>query len=150
MISPQRPYSPYDWPFVPLELSRRTYQIPPRQLFPAMDLEGEIPTSPRGPLQVSTTHTPHVNEYFEYEFPLEGFPFMGRVPSQMAPENSGLMVPHGYTTLAQLVLGNTSASSLYQNPIWSSNAMPTFGLFVPNVTSQIPVQTAVTSVPFNQ
>lgn len=34
VISPQKPYSPYDNPSVPLELSPRPYQIPPRQLFP--------------------------------------------------------------------------------------------------------------------
>ena len=47
--------------------------------------------------------------------------------------------------MAQLVSGTPNASSLYQNPIWSSNAMPTFGLFIPNVTSHIPVQIVVIS-----
>lgn len=103
VISPQHPYSPYDQPSVPLELSPHTSQILPCQLFPPMDSEGEIPTSPPGHPKVSTTHTPHVDEEKEYDFPLEGFPFMGRVPSHTLPETSGPMFPPGYTTLAQLV-----------------------------------------------
>jgi len=74
------------------------------------------------------------------------FPYVGRVQSQPPPENSGPMIPHGYMTLAQLVSGTPSASSLYQNPIWSSNAMPTSGPFIPNVISHIHVQTAFTLV----
>lgn len=146
VISPQCPYNPYDQPSVPLELYDCTSQIPPHQLFPHMDSEGEIPTSPQGHSKVYVTHT-HVDDEKGHEFPLEGFLFIGRVPSHMFPETSGLMFPRGYTTLAQLVSETPSASSLHKNPIWSSNAMPTTGLFIPNVTSQIYVQTSVTPVP---
>lgn len=83
-----------------------------------MDSEGEIPTSARGHLKVSTTHTPHVDEEKEYDFPPEGFPFTGRVPSQTLLETSGPMLQHGYTTLDQFISRTPSASSLYQNPIW--------------------------------
>ena len=145
VISPQHPYSPYDRG-VPLELSPHTSQIPPCQVFPLMDSEGEIPTSPRGPPDVSTRHTPNVDNESEYDFPPEGFPYVGRVPSQPPAYNSGPMLPHGYTTLAQLVSINPSASSLYQNPILSSNAMPISGSFIPNVTSQIPMQIVFASV----
>ena len=108
-----------------------------------MALEGEILTSPQGPPEVSITETPSVDNESEYDFPLEDFPYVGRVPSQLHPKNSGPMLPHGYTTLDQLVSGTPSASSLYQNPIWSSNAIPTSGPFIPNVTSHIPVKTTI-------
>lgn len=146
VISPQHPYSPNDQPSVPLELSPHPYRIPPRQLFPPMASEGEIPASPQGPPEVSSTHTPSVDNDSKYDFPPKDFPYVGRVPSQPPPENSGPMLPHGYTTLAQLVLGNPSDSSLYKNPIWSSNSMATFGRFILNMTSHIHVQTIVTSV----
>lgn len=70
---------------------------------------------------------------------------MGRVSSQTLAKKSGPMLPHSYTTLAQLVSGTPSASSLYENPIWSSNSMPTSSLFIPNMTSKI--QIVITSVP---
>lgn len=105
-----------------------------------------IPTSPLGPMEISTTHTPHVDNDIEYDFPLEGFPYEGRFPSQMPPVYSGPLLPHDYTTLAQLVSETPSASSFYQNPIWSSNAMPTSSSFIPNMTSHFPVQTVITSV----
>jgi hypothetical protein len=85
VISPQHPYSPYDQPGIPLELSPRTSQIPPHQLFPPMDSEGEIPTSSLSHSEVSATHTPHVDDEQGYEFPPEGFPFTGRVPSHTLP-----------------------------------------------------------------
>jgi len=66
-----------------------------------MDSAGEIPTSSLGHLEVFATHIPHVDDEQGYEFPPEGFPFMGRVPSLILPETSGPMFPHGYTTLAQ-------------------------------------------------
>ena len=106
-----------------------------------MDSKGEIPVSSPGHSKVSTTHTPHIDDEQGYGFPPEGFPYTGRVSSLTYPETSGPMLPHGYTTLAQLVLSTPSASSLYQNPTWSSNAMPTLGLFIPNMTSQPTVQT---------
>lgn len=56
-------------------------------------------------------------------------------------------MPHGYTSLAQLVSDTPSAFSLYHNSIWSSGAMHTSGPFVQNLTSQPIVDTAVTSVP---
>ena len=62
VISPQRPYSPYDQPGAPLELSPHTYQIPSCQLSSPMDSEGAIPTSPQDPLEFSAIHTPHVDE----------------------------------------------------------------------------------------
>ena len=68
MISPQRPYSPYDRPGVALELSPSTSQIPPRKLFPPMDLEGKISTSSSGHSEVSATQTPHVDDEQGYEF----------------------------------------------------------------------------------
>ena len=128
MISPQHPYNPYDQPGIPLELSPRISRIPHHQLFPSMESEGEV----------SATHTPHVDDEQGDELPPEGFPFTGIVPSLTLPETSGPMFPISYTTLA---------SYLYQNPIWSSNSMPTSGPFIPNVTSRTSVQTVVMSVP---
>lgn len=71
---------------------------------------------------------------------------MGSVAPPPPVENSGPIFPPGYTSLAQLVSGTPSVSSLYHNPIWSSGAMPTSSPFVSNATSQIPVPTAVLSV----
>jgi len=111
-----------------------------------MASKGEIQTYPRGHTKVSSNHIPNVDNKFKYDFPLEGFPYVGRVPSQLPLEKNGPMLPHGYTTLAKLVLGTPNASYLYQNPIQSSNAMPTSGPCIPSMTSQIPVKTIVTSV----
>lgn len=86
-------------------------------------------------IQKFPLHTPHVDDEQEYDFPPEGFPYTVGVPSLTFPETSGPMFPHGYTTLAQLVSGTPSASSLYQNPIWYSNYMPTSGPFILNMTS---------------
>lgn len=147
MISPQRPYSPYDRLGIPLEFSPRTSQIPRHHLFSSMELEGEIPTSSLGHSEVSATHTPHVDDEQGYEFPPKGFPFTGRVPSHTLPKTSGPILPPSYITLTQLILGTPSASSLYQNPILPSNAMPTSSLFIPNATYQTSVQTVVTPVP---
>lgn len=77
-----------------------------------MASEGEFPTSPQGPLEVSSTHTPNVDNDSKYEFPPEGFPYVGSVPSQPLLENSGPMLPLCYMTLDQLVLGTLGASSL--------------------------------------
>lgn len=52
VISPQQPYSPYDNPGVPLELSPQPYWIPPCQMFPPMASKGEFPTSSQGPQEV--------------------------------------------------------------------------------------------------
>lgn len=147
VISPQKPYSPYDNPSVPLKLSPQPYQILPRQLFPPMALEGEFPSSSQGPPKVSSTHTPSVNNDFEYDFPPEGYPYVGSVAPPPPPESSGPIFPPGYTSLAQMVSGTSSVSSLYQNSIWSSSTMPTSGLFISNVASQIPIPTTVLSLP---
>jgi len=61
-----------------------------------MESESETPISSPGHSEVSTTHTPHVDD----EFPLEGFPYTGRVMSLSYPETSGPMLPHGYINLA--------------------------------------------------
>ena len=111
-----------------------------------MELEGEIPTYSPGHPKVSATHTPHVDDE-GYEFPLEGFLFVGRIPYLTLPETSGPMFSPGYTTLAYLVSSTPSASYLYQKPIWSSNSMPTSGLFILNVTSQTSLQNFVMLVP---
>jgi len=44
--------------------------------------------------------------------------------------------PPNYVSLAKLVLGTPSASSLYHNHVWASHAMPTTGLLIVNSTSQ--------------
>ena len=111
-----------------------------------MDSEGKIPISSLGYSKVFTTHTPHVDDEEGYEFPPEGFPFTGRVPSLTLPETSGPMLSPGYTTLARLVSGTPSASPWHQNPIWSSNSMPNFGWFISNKTYQISAQTPFTLV----
>lgn len=110
MVSSQHPYIPYDKMGILLKLSPHLSQIPPCRLFIDMASESEIPTSPRGPPEVSATHTASVDNEYEYDFPLEGFPYVGRVPSLPPTKNSGSMLPHGYTTLAQLVSGTPSAS----------------------------------------
>jgi len=112
-----------------------------------MASEGEFPTSSQGPPKVSTTHTPSVDNDSEYDFPPEGYPFVGSVLPPPPPEISGPIFPPGYTSLAQLVSCTPSVSSLYHNPILSSGTRPTLGLFVSNVASQIPVPTKVLLVP---
>jgi len=119
-----------------LELSPHTSRVPHHELFPSIELEGEIPTSYPCHSEVSATHNPHVDDEKGYEFPIEGFPYIGRVSSLTFPETSRPMLPHGYTTLAQLISGTPSASSLYRNSIWYSNSMPKSGLFILNKTSQ--------------
>ena len=66
-----------------------------------MESEGEIPVSSPSHSEVSATHNPHVDDEKGYEFPLEVFPYTGRVLSLTYPETSGPMLPHFYTTLAQ-------------------------------------------------
>lgn len=112
-----------------------------------MTLVGKFPTSPQGPPKVSSTHTPSVDNYLEYEFPPEVFPYVGSVAPPPPLQSSEPLSPASYTSLAQLVSGTPSVSSLYHNPIWSSSAMPTSGPFVSNVATQIPISTTVVSVP---
>lgn len=83
VISPQHPYSPYDQPSVPLELSPRS-SLAHRWLF-SMESKGEIPISSLSQSEVSATHTPQVGNEQPYELPLEGFPFTGRVSSLSYP-----------------------------------------------------------------
>jgi len=82
-----------------------------------MESEGEIPVSSPSHLEVSTPCT--VKEQ-EYHFPLEGVPYMGSIPTSVHLE-----LPRNYMTLAQLVSGMPTTSSLYHNPIWASDVMPT-------------------------
>jgi len=79
--------------------------------------KGEVPVSSLIQSEVSATHTPHVGDDQGYKFPLEGFPFIIRDSSLSYPDFSDPILPHGYTSLDQLVLGTSSALSLYQNPI---------------------------------
>lgn len=134
MVSPKHPYSLYDQSGVPLELSPCSSSAH-RRLF-SMESEGEIPVSSPIQLEVSGTHTPQVGDEKPYEFPPEGFPYTGAISSSIYPEFSDPLLSHGYTFLAQLVLGAPSALSLYQNPIWSSGTMPTSCLFIQNMTSR--------------
>ena len=97
--------------------------------------------------EVSATHTLHVVHKQGYSFPLECFPYIGRILTSIYPWYSKPLLPHGHTSLAQLVSSSPSASSLYHNPIWSSGAMPTSGSYVQNPTSQPIVHTTVTSIP---
>jgi len=145
-ISPQRTYSSFDNPNVPLESSPSTLWISPKP-FPLMASEGEIPTSPQdSPHEVSATHTPGIGDEFEYKLPPEGFLYMGSMPPPPPPESGEPLFPLGYTSFVQLVSSTPSVSSLYHNPIWLLGAMPTSGPFVSSVASQIPIQTAVSSV----
>lgn len=130
-ISPQGPYSPYNQPGVPLELSSHTSLAIHHRLFPNMELKFDaLVTS----LEESEFSTPHTVEEKALHFPPEGFPNSGGIHASLPPN---------YVSLAQLVLGTPSASSLYHNPVWVSSAMHTSGLFVVNMTSQ----QAVTSIP---
>lgn len=117
LISPNCSYSLYDRPIIPLELSPQTSLVPHHQLFPSMDSRGKIPVSSLGHSEVSTTHTPHVDDEQGYEFPLESFPFTRKVSSLPYPELSEPILPHGYTSLSQLISSTLSPSSLYQNSI---------------------------------
>ena len=127
---------------MPLELSPPSSQIPPHQLFPPMASEGEFPTSPQGPLEVSSTQIPRVGNDSKYNFP-----YVGSIPPPPLPQSSEPLFPPSYASLAQLVLGTPSAPSVYHSHIWSSGTMPTSSSFVSSVTSQIPVPTVVSSVP---
>lgn len=82
-----------------------------------MESEGEIQVSSPSHSEISTTHTPNVDDEKVYEFPPEGSPYTGRVLSLSYAETRGPMLPRRYVTLSQLVLSTPSASSLYQNPI---------------------------------
>lgn len=104
-----------------------------------MELEGEFPVSSLGHSEVST---PHIVEEEEYQFPPEGFPYTGSIPISVYQK-----LPPNYVTLAQLVSGTLSASSLYHNSFWASGAMPTMGPFIPNPTPQGMLISTVTSVP---
>jgi len=75
--------------------------------------------------------TPHAIEEEENPFPSEGFPYTGGIPVSVHRE----MQPN-YVSLAQLVSGTPSASSLYHNLVWVSGAMPATGSFIENSTSQ--------------
>ncbi len=125
MISPQCPYNQLG---IPLELSPRTSTVILRRLFLPMETEGEFLVSSPGHSEVST---PHIVKEEEDQFPLKGFPYMGSIPISVYWN-----LPLNYVTLAQLVLGTSSASSLYHNPVWGSGAMPTMAPFISNPTPQ--------------
>lgn len=93
-----------------------------------METEGEFLVSSPGHSEVST---PHIVKEEEDQFPLKGFPYMGSIPISVYWN-----LPLNYVTLAQLVLGTSSASSLYHNPVWGSGAMPTMAPFISNPTPQ--------------
>lgn len=111
-----------------------------------MALEGEFLASSQGPQGVSTIHTPGIDNDSEYDFSPEGYPYVGSVVPPPPLESNQPLFPAGYTSLAQLVLGTPSASSLYHNPIWSSSAMPTSSPFISSVAYQIPILATVSSV----
>lgn len=128
----------YDQPGVPLELYPCTHSIIRRRLFPDMGPQGDAPVTSPDESEVST---PHNIEGEELPFPLKGFPYSRGILASFPPN---------YVSLAQLILGTPSASSLYHNPVWASSAMPTSGPFVTNTTSQqvvtsIPVQPIVSN-----
>jgi len=128
VISLQHLYNLYNQPSVPLELSPHTSSIVRRHLFPAMEPEGDaLVTS----LDESEVSTPHTIEEEEHTFPLEGFPYIGSIPISVYQE----FFPN-YVSLAQMVLGTPSASSLYHNLVWASGTMPTIGLLIANLASQ--------------
>ena len=112
-----------------------------------MASEGKFPSSSQGPPEVSATYTPGVDNDSKYNFPPEGYPYVGSVAPPPPLERSEPLFLAGYKSLAQLVSSTACASSLYHNPIWSLGAMPTFSPFVSNVASQIPIPTAVSLVP---
>lgn len=86
LISLQHLYNPYDRPGIPLELSPQTSSVVRHRLFPPMESKGEIPVSSPGHSEVSATHTPHVFDDQGYQFLLEGFPYMGSIPTSIYPE----------------------------------------------------------------
>lgn len=93
-----------------------------------MEPEGNAPvTSP----DESKVSTPHTVEEEEHPFPLECFPYIESIPISVYQE-----FPPNYVSLAQLVSGTPSASSLYHNPVWASGAMLTTCPFIANLTSQ--------------
>jgi len=100
-----------------------------------MQPEGDAPvTSP----DESKVSTPHTVEEEGHPLPPEGFPYIGSIVISVHRE-----LPPNYVSLAQMVSGTPSASSLYHNPVLESGAMPTTGFFITNLTSQ----QAFTSVP---
>lgn len=112
-----------------------------------MASKGEFPASSQGPIEVSATHNPGVDNDSEYFFFPEGYPYVGSVAPPPPRESRWPLFPSNYTYLAQLVSGTPSVSSLYHNPIQSSGTMPTSGPLVSYVASQTPVLTVVSSVP---
>ena len=81
-ISPPRPYSPYDQPGVPLELSPRTRSTIRLRLFPKIEPEGDAPVIS---LKESEVSTPHTVEEEELHFPPEGFPYSGGIRASFPP-----------------------------------------------------------------
>ena len=128
MISLQHLYSLYDQPGSPLELSPRTSSVICRHLFPLMEPEGEIQVFSLGHSEVST---PHIVKEEEHQFPPEVFPYIGSIPISVYQD-----LQPNYVTLAQLISGTPSASSLYHNHVWASSTVPTIGSFIVNLTSQ--------------
>lgn len=105
MISPQCPYGPYNQSGVPLELSPHTHSVIHYHLFPNVEPKGNAPVTSPDEYEVST---PHTIEGEDFPFPHKGFPYSRGIPTIFSPN---------YVSLAQLVLGTLSASSLYHNPV---------------------------------
>lgn len=103
-----------------------------------MEPEGEFSVSFMGHSEVST---PCTIEEEEVQFPPEGFPFTGSIPISVYQN-----FPPNYVTLAQLVSGTPSASSLCHNPVWDSGDMPATGSFILDLTAQQTLIPAVTSI----
>lgn len=128
VISSQRPYSSYDEPGVPLALSLHTSSVICHCLFPPMEPEGKALVTSPAQCEVST---PHTVEEEEHQFPIERFPYTGNIPISVYRD-----FPTNYVTLGKLISGTPTPSSLYHNPVWASDAMPTIGPFIQNPTSQ--------------
>jgi len=77
VISSQCPYSPYDQPGVPFEVSPHTSLVVRCHLFPDIEAEGDaLITSP----DESKVSTPHIVEEEEHPFPPECFPYTWSIP----------------------------------------------------------------------
>jgi len=135
-ISPQHPYSPYDQPGVPLELSPNTRLFVHHHLFLDMECKGDAPITSLYESKDSTPHTIE-GEELQLQFPPDGFPYSKCIPA---------ILPPGYVSLGHLVSGMPSASSLYHNSVWASSVRPTSGPFIMNTASQ-PVVTSVSVQP---
>lgn len=83
-ILSQRPYSRYDQPGVPLELSPNTRSVIFHHLFSNMEHAGDAPVTSLDESKFSTSHTIEGGE-LQLQFPPKDFPFSEGISARFPP-----------------------------------------------------------------